>query len=184
MIKNSADRYGIVAQLFHFMVAVAIIGLLALGLYMADLPGTAPNKYPLYALHKSFGIAVLILMIGRVCWKAYNSGLPLDNPLHAKWEKLLAHSVHVLLYLTAFLIPISGWVMSSADGHPVALFGLPLPALVAENKQIGGLAKEAHELLAYATIGLISLHVIGALKHQFVDRDGIFGRMFSCPCKK
>lgn len=184
MLKNTPERYGVIAQIFHLLVAVLIIGLLAVGLYMSGLPGAAPGKFALYGLHKSFGITVLILIVARLCWRLYNADLPLDNPAHAKWERLLAHSVHVLLYAAAIAMPLSGWTMSSAGGHPVALFGLPVPPLVDKDPALGELAASAHSVIGWTIIALVALHVAGALKHQLLDRDNTLGRMFSCPCKK
>lgn len=184
MLKNTPDRYGLIAQLFHWTLAVLMISLLGMGMYMSDLPSTDPNKFPLYGLHKSFGITVLILFVGRLFWRLYNAGLPQSNPKHAKWERRLAHAVHVLLYVTAIAMPLSGWGMSSAGGHPVSLFGLALPPLVPKDPALGAFFSGAHSVIGWMIIGLVALHVIGALKHYFIDKDGTISRMLFCPCKK
>lgn len=177
MLKNTSNAYGLIAKLFHWSVAILIISLLGVGLWMGGLDiETAPYKYDVYGLHKSFGIVVLALMIGRFCWRIYNTSVA-PHANHKTWERHLAKVAHVLLYVMAFTMPLSGWGMSSAGGHAVSLFGLPMPALVPENKDLGGIFHTIHGYGGWFLIGLVSLHVFGALKHHFVDRDDTIKRM-------
>lgn len=175
MLKNTSTAYGNVAKLFHWIIGLGIIAMLAFGLYMEGLP-PEPSKFALYGIHKSVGIMLLILMGGRVLWRLY-TGAPNQIAAHPKWECMLAVSIHYLLYIAAILMPLSGWAMSSAGGHPVSLFGLPVPPLVPENKEWGSIFNAAHSFLGWVLIVSISLHVLGTLKHVFIDRDETLKRM-------
>lgn len=174
--RNTTARYGSVAQGFHWVVALCVIGLLALGLYMTNLD-PLPSTFKLYALHKSVGIVVLSLAVLRLIWKFTNPH-PHSLPTHAKWERFLATLVHVFLYFAIIGMPLSGWTMSSAKNFPVSVFGwFTLPNLVSPSEGIAKLAEEFHELTAYALIAAIGLHFAGAIKHHVIDKDGTLRRM-------
>lgn len=175
---SSIPRYDPVARTFHGVMAVMMIGLLAVGLYMEDLD-PSPAKWQMYGLHKAFGITVLAFVILRILWRASHTP-PTALGSQAAWERKLAHVVHGLLYFGMIVMPLSGYVMSSAGGHDISIFGwFNLPLLVAKNEQIGGLAKEIHEIAGYALICAITLHFVGALKHHVIDRDVTLARMFA-----
>ena len=173
--RNTPHTYGWVAKLFHWVMAALMLGMLALGYYMSDLP-KSPFKFDLYWWHKSFGTLVLMLVAVRLAWKATNPRVtPVAMP---RWQILTAKSVHLALYLLMFAMPLSGLVMSSAFGFPVSFFGLfTVPDMVAPDRALGSLAAEAHELGMYALFGLITLHVAGAFKHHFIDKDETLRRM-------
>ena len=174
--RNTERAYGSIAKGFHWIVAILVLGLLALGLYMVRLdPG--PALFQLYALHKSIGIVVLALAVLRVAWRLSNIH-PISLPNHRAWEKLIARISHALLYLALFVMPLSGWVMSSAKGFSVGVFGLfTLPDLVRPSEALAQQAVIIHEIAAYTLIGVIGLHVAGALKHHVLDRDNTLKRM-------
>jgi cytochrome b561 len=97
----------------------------------------------------------------------------------APWQRRAARGVHALLYLLALAVPLAGWAYSSAAGFPVVLFGvLPLPDWVAADRELAAALKPLHKALAYTLAAGIALHVAAALKHQFVDRDGLLRRMW------
>lgn len=175
--KNTLERYGVVAKTFHWTVAVLVLGMLALGLYMAGLD-LSPFKFKLYFWHKSVGATILILMTLRLFWKLLNVK-PAALPTHETWERALAKLIHILLYVCLFAMPLSGWVMSSAKGIAISVYGwFTLPAIVAENKELARLAVDVHEITAWVLIGCIVLHLSGALKHHFIDKDSTLRRMF------
>ncbi|MCM2343168.1 MAG: cytochrome b [Alphaproteobacteria bacterium] len=180
--RNTAERYGAVAIGFHWIVAVLVITLLAVGLVMTDMkPG--PDMFKIYATHKSIGIMVLGLVVLRLLWKLTNPR-PASLPTHRTWERLLAKAVHLFLYFAIIAMPLSGWIMSSAKGFPVSVFGwFTLPDLVAPDKDLSKAANEFHELIAYTLIVAIVLHFSGALKHHLIDKDGTLRRMLPCPCR-
>jgi cytochrome b561/polyisoprenoid-binding protein YceI len=176
MIWRNTDRqYGAVAKGFHWTIAILIITLLTIGLIMVDMD-KGPGQFALFRWHKSLGITVLTLAALRVLWRFSNIH-PLKLPSHAAWEKFLAGVTHFLLYFCMFAMPLSGWLMSSAQGVSVSAWGLALPNLIGVNRPLGHLLTIFHIYTAYGLIGLICLHVAGALKHHVIDRDETLRRM-------
>lgn len=174
-MMSPATRYTPVAVVLHWLLALAIIGAFCVGLYMADLP-FSPMRLKLYNWHKWAGIAILALSALRLLWRLGHRP-PVDLPMPA-WQARMAHAVHGLLYLAFFAVPLTGWAMSSAKGFPIVWFGvLPLPDFVPKDKELGELLEEVHGWLAYGLAALVLAHVAGALKHHFVDRDGLLARM-------
>ena len=174
--RNTSENYGVVAKSFHWVIALLVIGLLCVGLYLDSLD-PSPLMFKVSFWHKSFGITVLALVILRVLWRFTNTH-PHSLPTHAQWEKALAKITHGLLYLVLFVMPLSGWIMSSAKGFSVSVFNLfTLPDLVGESEQIGSIARAVHGYAAYTLIALIGLHFAGAMKHHVIDRDSTLRRM-------
>ena len=164
------------AIVIHWLVALGIFAAFPLGLYMHDLP-LSPRKLQLYSYHKWLGITVLLLVIARLVWRRLHQPPPLDAAM-PHWQRAAAHGTHHLLYLLMFIVPLSGWLMSSALGFSVVWFGvLPLPDLIGKDKVLGETLKEVHEALNYTLLLLVVAHVAGALKHQLIDRDGTLARM-------
>ncbi len=174
--RNTAEQYGIVAKGLHWLVAVLVIAMIGVGLYMSG-QDPSPSLFQLYAWHKSVGITILLLAVLRLVWKL-SGRRPSPLPGHRAWEKHLALAIHGLLYAALFLMPISGWIMSSAKDFSVSFFGLfTLPDLVSPDEDLAELAEEVHEVAAYALIAMIVLHFAGAMKHHLIDRDATLRRM-------
>jgi cytochrome b561 len=172
---NPAARYSTVAVVLHWLLAVAIVCSFCIGVYMADLPFSL-TRVKLYNWHKWAGISILALSALRLLWRLFNRP-PADLPMPA-WQARAAHAVHGLLYLAFFAVPLTGWAMSSAKGFPIVWFGvLPLPDFVPKDHDLGELLETVHAVLAYGLAALVLAHVAGALKHHFVDRDGLLARM-------
>ena len=176
LIKNTDARYGYVAITLHWVMAILIIGMLIVGLYMKGLP-ISLQKLKLYGLHKEFGILILMLVIVRLTWR-FNSIIPkLPNNL-AFWQKLAAHTSHILLYGFMFALPITGWMMSSTAGLPVSFFGLfTLPALFTNHHELHIIVKLLHKFLAYGLIAVLCVHILAALQHHFIYKDTTLRRM-------
>lgn len=173
-ITNTKNRYGIVAILLHWLMALFIFSMLGVGLYMVSLPMSA-DKIQLYGMHKASGFMVLSLAVCRLLWRLNNVTPQLLLP---KLEKLAATSVHWLLYGLIFAMPLSGWLMTSAAGLPVSFFGLfVIPTLIAPNTTALEIFRFAHMSLAFTLIGLIAVHTLAALKHHFYDNDDILRRI-------
>lgn len=134
------------------------------------LPKEAPNRMEIYGLHKSLGALVLglvfIRIVNRLAFKAPALPASLEN-----WEKIAAHLAHFGLYLLMVIVPLSGYLMSNYFGYPVHFFGIELPFIVEKNPEIGMIFAETHEISAYSILGLIILHVLGAIKHRFFDKN-------------
>ncbi|MEL4180137.1 cytochrome b [Roseateles sp. PN1] len=173
--SSAATRYSAPAIALHWLLAVAIMGAFGMGLYMADLP-FSPNRLKLYNWHKWAGVTILALSALRLLWRLSHKP-PADLPM-PRWQAFVAHITHGLLYALFFAVPLVGWAYSSAAGFPIVWFGvIPLPDFVPKDKALADLLKDAHELLAWAMALLVLLHVGGALKHHFIDRDGLVQRM-------
>lgn len=174
--NNRLERYTYPAIAFHWLLAVMIIGSFAFGLYMVELP-FSPARIKQFNWHKWAGITILTLSAARLLWRlthrppALNSSIP-------NWQKKASHATHLLLYALFFAAPLAGWAYSSAAGFPVVYFGvIPLPDLVSPNPELAGVLKLVHRTLVYSLAALVSLHVLAALKHHFIDRDGLISRI-------
>ncbi|WP_026069508.1 cytochrome b [Legionella tunisiensis] len=175
-IKNTTDKYGVVAISLHWILAILMIGLLILGIYMVELP-VSLQKLKLYGWHKEYGFLVLALAIIRIIWRFANTTPHLSIPA---WEEFAARAVHWAFYGFMFALPITGWLITSAAGLPASFFGLfTLPNLIAPNEELRLLFQEIHEWLGYTLIAFIALHVAAALKHHFIDKDDVLRRMLS-----
>lgn len=174
-ITNTKTQYGVIAIILHWLMAILIIGMLILGTYMTRIP-RSPQQIKLFGLHKEFGMLILMLVVVRLTWRL-RSKIPTLAEL-PKWESFAAVSVHWLLYLLIFALPISGWLVTSAAGFPVSFFGLfVIPTIIPPNEQQLTLFSEIHTWLGYIIITALCLHIAAALKHYFIDKDKILQRM-------
>jgi cytochrome b561 len=175
MTEPTSSRYTATAIALHWLLALALVGSFCVGLYMADLP-LSPQRVRLYNYHKWAGTTILALSALRLLWRATHRPPP-DIAMPA-WQAQAAHATHVALYLLFFAVPLVGWAYSSAAGFPIVWFGvLPLPDFVSPDKALAEAIKPWHGALAWTLAGLVALHVAAALKHQFMDRDGLLARM-------
>ena len=176
MLANSADAWGAPAKFFHWTVALLIVVQIGLGL-AAALWRLSPLKLELFVWHKSTGMLILVLMLARLAWRLANRS-PALPPQTPAWERYAAHASHVLLYVLAVALPLSGWVINSAAGVPFSIFWLvPLPAIVAPDERLEELAKLVHFSLLVALCLVLALHIAAALRHHFVKRNAILIRM-------
>jgi cytochrome b561 len=176
--RNSTERYGLAAVLLHWLVALAVAGLFPLGLWMTGLDYYDPWYRQGPDLHKGIGVLLFMVLLLRLGWRLWSPPPePLEN--HSRIEKIAAHLVHRALYLLLFLIMVSGYLISTADGRPLAVFGwFEIPALIAGVEGQEDVAGRVHLILALTLVACVALHVAGALKHHFIDRDRTLLRMF------
>ncbi|WCT73827.1 cytochrome b [Sphingomonas naphthae] len=170
---RTADlHYNRTARLLHWTIAALIIANLPLGFFRAALR----DLFPAMMIHKSIGLAVLVLSLIRLVWRLTHPAPPLPAHMPA-WEKAAAHGLHWILYAAMILLPLSGWVMSSAGTRPLSFFELfPVPKLpVGEGAGEG--AEAMHVALGYAMLALLAGHIGAALRHHFILRDNILTRM-------
>ena len=180
------SRYSTVAIGLHWLIALIIVANLAGGLLLDTFldspdPQMKMTGFTIIQLHKALGLTIIGLTLLRLMWRLANPAPPL--PAHmTPLERLLAKATHWGFYALMLLIPLSGWAMVSASAKrfPISYFGLfNVPYLpVEQSKAIGGFLHETHELLAFAMIGLLVLHIVAALKHHYFDRDDVLVRMF------
>lgn len=176
MQAHSANAYTRTAKTLHWLMAVLLFGLLALGFYMHDLP-LSPEKLQLYSYHKWAGVTAFALVFVRLAWRIAHRppALPASMP---KVMQLAAHGGHLLLYVLMLAIPLSGWLMSSAKGFQTVWFGvLPLPDLLDKDKALGDQLAFVHQSLNFLFIAVLAGHIGAALKHHFIDKDDILTRM-------
>jgi cytochrome b561 len=176
--RNSPSRYGLVSILMHWLVALAVFGLFGLGYWMVGLDyysswyKTAPD------LHKSTGLVLLALMLVRLLWRRL-SPPPSALPDHGRMTRLASKLGHGFLYLGLLLLMLSGYLISTADGRAIEVFGLfSVPATltaIPNQEEVAGLV---HEYLAWALVIFAGIHALAALKHHFIDRDRTLVRMF------
>lgn len=171
MLKNDRYHWGLVSKLFHWVMALLIIGLLYVGLYMADLPDS-PDKFALYALHKSFGIIALGLVTLRIMWRLMTMTPELPD------KSLLSRLSAPVLYLAMITMPVSGIIMSQAGGHPISIFGrYTVPEIFDKNPDLAKVAWQIHGYAGKVFIALICFHILAALYHQLVLKNNLLGRM-------
>ena len=169
------SRYTRVAVWLHWTIAALILAQLIGGIVMHKLPGSVSFKFEAYQMHKSFGLVVLALSLARLGWRLTHRPPALAAD-HAAWERGLARATHIGFYVLMIAVPLAGWAMISASPYPSSFFfvaDIPkLPVIGSADTWA-----EVHEYLAFGIIGLLVLHVAGALKHHYKDRDGTLARM-------
>ena len=178
-----ATHYTRTAKTLHWLMAILFFGLLALGFYMHDLP-LSPEKLQLYSWHKWAGVTAFLLVLFRLFWRITHRppALPASMP---HLMQFAAHAGHFLLYVLMVAIPLSGWLMSSADGFQTVWFGvLPIPDLLDKNKELGRLLQTIHMALNLLFVTVIVGHVGAALKHHLIDKDHIVKRMLPTHAKE
>lgn len=166
-------KYPLAMRFLHWTMAVIIVGLLWAGLTMVSMDDAIPAKFEhFYPWHKSFGMLILLLVFVRLAIRA-RSKLPAMPPALATWEIRTAKTAHRLLYALMILVPLAGYAMSSSftQSDGVYFFGVNLPELLPKNDDRFKVFQGLHKALAFALLGTLVLHALGALKHRFVDRD-------------
>ena len=174
--ENSAKRYGVVAQVLHWIIAALIVTQFTLGWVADDLP-LGMRRLGLLARHKSFGMTVLMLAVLRLLWRLFNRPPELPAGM-SKSQMLLARATHIAFYVLLFAMPFTGWTMSSAKNYSVSWFGLfTWPNLISPNEHAFDLLRSTHHILSDALLAIAILHIFAALKHHFWNKDDVLVRM-------
>lgn len=176
---NDRTQYDRVAMALHWVIALTIIALLVFGTLMT-IEGF-PNRFVLYQWHKSFGIVILFLSVFRLIWRLTHRPPPLPDDMKA-YEKAGAKLTHIGFYVLMIGMPLLGWAMVSASRFPIPtelFYLIPWPDMpgVPESDAVEGRLKLLHEIGGKLMIALLVLHVGAALKHHFVNKDGVLARM-------
>ena len=173
-------HYAMVAIVLHWLLGLSIFVMFGVGIDMSDLP-FSPLRLKLYNYHKWAGICFLLLTVLRLLWRFTHRPPKLPAAIQQAmptWQTRAYHATHGALYALFFAVPLIGWAYSSAAGFPIVLFGvIPLPDLLAVDKEFAKQIKELHQISAFTLVGLAFLHIAAALKHQFIDRDKLINRM-------
>jgi cytochrome b561 len=168
--------YAPLQVVLHWMMAILIVATFSGGFYVAGL-SLSPAKFRYLAWHKWGGVLVLLLLVLRILIRV-SRGAPALPTHMGRIERLMAHGGHLALYGLMLAVPMAGWLMSSAKGIPVVLFARwPLPDLVDADPALADSLARLHPLLAYTLAALVLVHVLAALKHHYLDKDGLLTRM-------
>ena len=179
LIGDSKTGYGLISRLVHWIMALAIPAMFALGLWMVTLNYYSPYYRTAPDIHRSVGMLLLILLVLRFLWRLANPK-PDDAEL-SPLERVVSRAVHWGFYPLLFALMVSGYLISTADGRPIQVFNwFSVPSLI-HKKGLEDAAGEVHEVLAYVTMVLVVLHAAAALKHHFIDHSSILKRMWSGP---
>ncbi|MCU1718436.1 cytochrome b [Pseudomonas sp. 5P_3.1_Bac2] len=176
--RNSPSHYGSVSILMHWLVAVVVFGLFGLGYWMVGLDYYSPWYQTAPDLHKSIGLLLFALMLLRVLWRLSNP-TPASLPNHGALTRLGSKLGHAFLYLGLFVLMLSGYLISTAEGRGVEVFGwFAVPASITSIPEQADVAGLVHKYLAWALVIFAGLHGLAALKHHFIDKDRTLLRMF------
>lgn len=178
MLKNTTAAYGLVSIILHWLVAVAVFGLFAVGFWMVDLSYYSQWYHTAPYWHKSVGILLAIVMVLRLMWRLIS---PPPKPLATikRWEQSSSVVVHFAMYLLILLLVLSGYLISAEDGRPIPVFNwFSVPSVGEMFSDQADIAGILHEYLAYSVMALALLHALAALKHHFIDKDHTLKRMF------
>lgn len=177
MQTGSTQDYSETTKILHWLIALLIIGLIWLGWYLADLSYFDKGYNLTLSIHKSLGMFALALAGAKILW-AFFRPAPAFVDTIKPWDRVAAQTTHLVLYFMIVIIPITGYAVSTSAGSPVSFFDLfDIPAVLPESDGLRNLAIELHYYLSYGTAILVAIHVLGALKHQFIDQDGTLSRI-------
>lgn len=182
--KNSSNAYGRVSVVLHWLVALIVFSMFAVGVWMVDLGyyDTWYHKAP--ALHKSVGVTLFLLMLVRVIWRL-TTVQPKPVASHSQLVRFMSKAGHILIYLMIFGIMISGYLISTAEGVAIPVFGLfEVPATLHGMPNQADIAGEVHWYLAWGLMFVVLGHSLAALKHHWIDRDSTLVRMFGKSTRK
>ena len=196
-MNHSTTSYTKTAKVLHWLIALGIFGMFALGWFMSELPKEAPKQmaYDLFNLgvytwnlteeisprtfyfnlHKSIGVTIFALILIRILWRITHRP-PALLASYKAWESKLASGAHHLLYLLMVALPLSGIIMAIYSKYGIKWFGLELIKGL-DNKDMRELFYEAHEIIGLIILLVIIVHIIGALKHKFIDKDETLDRI-------
>ena len=175
-MNAAADRYNATAIALHWLVFALVVCGFALAVYMVDLP-LSPQKLRYFSWHKWTGVTIFMLAVARLAWRLTHDAPPAVSGM-PRWQRRAASVSHILLYALIIVIPVTGWLYSSAAGVQTVYLGvLALPDLLVKDKAVAGVLKSIHVTLNYTLLALVVVHAAAALKHHFVDRDDVLKRM-------
>jgi cytochrome b561 len=179
MVQNSNvdQRYTNVAIILHWLIALGVFVLVGIAWYMVDIPKGAPERAFWFNLHKSVGTTIGVLVLIRLWWRLTHRPPALPTSMPA-WEITASKTSHALLYTCVILMPVTGFVASQFTKYGVKYFGLfSIGPLFTENKEVRDAIQEVHEIISFVLVALVVVHILAALKHLLLDKDGVFQRM-------
>lgn len=176
-LRNTSRRYGIISISLHWIFAIAVYAMFGLGLWMVTLSYYDGWYHQAPELHKSIGVLLMMGLVIRVIWR-HISPPPAAPKTHSKFTRISAVAAHITLYALLFALLISGYLISTAEGKPISVFGIfDVPATLADAGSQADIAGLIHLWLAWSVVILSVLHGLAALKHHFIDKDDTLKRM-------
>ncbi len=177
MTLNENSKWSLAIRIQHWLASTLILALFGLGAWMRTLDYYHPWYQNAPDLHKSFGIILILIMLVRVCWR-FTTDKPASLANHKAWEVKLAKLIHWVLYIGIFVILVSGYLMATSEDRTIEVFSLfNVPAFIAAFEEQEDIAGFIHEWASYILMALVALHIIGALKHHYLDKDQTLKRM-------
>lgn len=177
MIRNTASSWGSVARAFHWVLTLAILGMLAFGWWMNHFPARA-DRFFYRSIHADIGYVVLLLTVLRLVWRMINPAPALPKDM-TRWQRIAAHITHGALYVVVILVAMLGWAHSGAHTPDYSsFFGLfHVPQITSPDKAAANAYEERHIFFAYVLLALIALHFAAGVWHHFIKRDRVVARM-------
>lgn len=170
-------RYTRTAILLHWLIAILLLGQFAFGWYLGEIPRGTPDRSYFVNLHKSTGMLLGLLILTRLAWRLTHAPPPLPESV-PRWQQRMAAASHRLLYVCMVVMPLSGYVASNFSKWGVHFFNvIKLPPWGSDDKLVYAALNQTHKVTSWILLALVSLHVLAALKHLLIDRDGIVSRM-------
>jgi cytochrome b561 len=182
--SGSSGRYTAVAIILHWVMALGVLALAAIGLVMVHLNIPLQRKFELYQLHKSIGVTILLAALLRMGWRLKHK--PPELPAHMpSLERAAAVGGHLILYFFLFALPLTGWALVSASvlRIPTILYGvmpwphLPILPTLTHKAPVEAFLKRIHAYGAWTLIAIVAGHAGAALRHHFIKHDEVLLRI-------
>lgn len=176
-MTHTRQSYSGFTVALHWVTAALVVSQIAIPIVTEDL--ARPERMFWMSAHKSLGLVLMVLTLARLAVRLRRPLMPLPGAM-AGWEKFLARATQIAFYALLIGLPLGGWIASTASGRPIMFFWtLPWPDLpfIPHDRALARNVMEIHEVAGKAMIGVIALHIAGALKHYVVDRDNVLQRM-------
>jgi cytochrome b561 len=170
-----SESYSLISKLLHWILAALLIGLIGLGWYMTSIENQSRDWY--FNLHKSFGLVAAFLILLRIIWRLKHKPAPLPNSVPI-WQAKISRLIHFLLYICIIFMPMTGFIGACYSKSGIKFFGIQLPTLVNKNREIANVFFNIHGVIAWILVCLIALHILAAIKHLLINKDGVFQRMW------
>jgi cytochrome b561 len=177
-LRNTPGAWGVISKTFHWVAAALVFFSVAYGWWMTHVAERA-GRLSLYQFHSSIGYDLLFLLLLRLVWRAIDRAPALPDGTK-RWERMAANGGHALLYALMLAATVGGWLLLGTFSRTIegALFGIvPVPPPVLD-RSLHRLLEESHEVLSYALLVLVVVHIAGALRHHFIKKNDVLRRMW------
>ncbi len=175
-MAENQERYNFTAIVLHWLMAILLLILFCLGWYMIDLPKGSEERSWFFALHKSIGLTMALLVFIRIVWRFTHTSPKLPENI-SQFKQKLAGLTHVLLYVAMIIQPLSGYISSSFSGYKTKIWGVPLPHWGWKSPELNGIFTDIHVASSIALLCLVTLHLSGIVVHIYEGDRHILRRM-------